>query len=73
MCIRDRNATVRIEPQEFGSAVLALVDADGVQGVGQAQFFEGDGDLESVGRAVGVEMDHARLSVSQGWRCRGGV
>lgn len=38
-----------IQAQEFRAALLAMVDANVVQCVGQPQFLEGDGDLESVG------------------------
>lgn len=38
-----------IQVQEFRAALLAMVDANVVQCVGQPQFLEGDGDLESVG------------------------
>jgi hypothetical protein len=50
-----RNATVRVERKKLGPLVLALIDAHMAQAVGQAHFFQGDGDLEAVWRTVGVE------------------
>ncbi|MNR37968.1 hypothetical protein D3C85_1560340 [compost metagenome] len=47
---------VGVQRQEIGVAVLALLDAHMVQGVGHPQFLEGDGDLEAVGRTVRIEV-----------------
>ena len=51
-----RNATVRMQLQEIGLAVLTFVDAHVVQYVWDAELFQRDGDLETIGRAVGVQV-----------------
>ena len=45
----DGDAAVRIQAQEVGLAVFALVDVDVLEGVGQAEFFQGDGGLKPLG------------------------
>lgn len=45
----DRNATVRIEPQEIRMAMFTLLDAHVVQAIRQAQLLQRDGGLVAVG------------------------
>jgi len=47
---------MRMQLQEIGMAVLTFVDAHVMQYVREAEFFQRDGDLEAVGRAVGVQV-----------------
>lgn len=49
MIHQHRDATVRIEPQESRPPVFACVDMHVPERIGQAQFLQCDGDLETIG------------------------
>ncbi|MCY1538385.1 hypothetical protein D9M68_739210 [compost metagenome] len=65
---------MRVQRQEVRTPVLARLDADVVQAVGQRQFFQGDRGLEAVGRTVGIEVDHCgfRSAVPQAFKKKRG-
>ncbi|MCY1407331.1 hypothetical protein D3C76_1801820 [compost metagenome] len=54
-----------IELEELCTTVLALIDTDMPEGVRQAQFLKGDGDLESVRRTIGVEDQFRAIHLSR--------
>ena len=75
-----RDAVVGADLEEFRLELLVLADVDRVHGVGQAEFFKGDGNLAAVGGSPGVEIDHGaflRCSRTSGLReiaaCRDGA
>ncbi|MNO96319.1 hypothetical protein D3C76_879840 [compost metagenome] len=43
------NASVGVEPEKVRKAVFAQLDTDVLEGVCQAHFFQGNGDLEAIG------------------------
>ena len=61
------DAAVWVDLEEPGFFLLVGGDVDVLGFVGQAKFFEGDGDLDSVGRGVGVEGDVGPLRGHGRW------
>src|SRR4029078_495800 len=55
------NLRVRIEREKLRALLLALLERDRMQLVGEAAFLERDARAHSVRRACGVEIDHGYL------------
>ncbi len=51
-----RDLAVGVQGREFGAGSPGLAEGDGVRLIGQPQLFQRDGDLHSVGRGDGVEL-----------------
>ncbi len=64
------NAAVRVELEEPGLFLLVGGDVDVLGFVGEAKFFEGDGDFDAVGCGVCIEGDVGTLGGHAG---RGGL
>jgi hypothetical protein len=60
----DRDLGIRIELQEFRIELRLAENIDGMHGIGQPHFLEGNVDLDDVRAAHGVEVDHRELRVS---------
>src|ERR1044071_672582 len=52
------DAAVRIDLEEPGLLLFELRERQQLRRVRQAQFLEGDGDLPSIGRGGGEQLDH---------------
>ena len=52
------NLVVGAVLEEFRVKLLVLGDVDGMDGVGQLQFFKGNRDLAAIGSGPGVEINH---------------
>lgn len=61
------DAAVRIDFEEPVFFLLVGGDVDVLGFVGEAEFFEGDGDFDAVGGGVGVEADVGTLGGHDGW------
>ena len=53
-----RDAVVGSDLEEIGCELLIFGNIDRVRSVGQAQFFERDGNLAAVGSRPGIEINH---------------